>query len=510
MPPKRCRDSSRRLRFARQNLRLCSHRFQFIALPDQQNHQGRQAQPRQIENLAHLRVQSAAGEHHRLRMLRPPPPDRPINQRNVQKNEYAVKRTDQRTPVRVIDHRPQNQIGNIEQPQHQRGRQARVPCPIHAPRRLRPNRPGKQHHRAKRQANLRGGYSQPIPLRFALEQESEIAHKAHHKRGKRGHPARRMQVKNSLHDAHGQFVRGQKESAIRRRAQQQDHRRRAKDLARHDFSRPMPSIASHTIFEVLCFDTVSEPYLANPLFSHRFPRPEGRGVPRQTTPSHSSKRYSPKSHTAVKKMMSNAIRNASQSQRSAGSSANSALVASVLAMSNGVSSGSKSSGSSSSRMRACAEIADNVVPVTESPRLPRNSTSASCGTTPSSGILYKTANIGSSSSSVISRKSVLAQSFDRKIANGSETESRSALSVSFVCSRKKPGCSISDAANRNASQSKPGPNRRDSSLVGSNVKLNSTTTIRMKTTVVVSSSRDRNSVRSSLPSRTVVLEGRLI
>src|SRR6266478_4207699 len=235
------------------------------------------------------------------------------------------------------------------------------------------------------------------------------------------------------------------------------------------------------------------------------PRGEG-GVPH----SYSSNRYSPKSHTAVKKITSNAIRKASQSHRSVGFSANSAAVASVLVISSGVSNGNNSRGSSNSRMRACAEIADSVVPVTESPRLPRNSTSASCGTTPSSGTLYKTANIGSSSSSVISRKSVLAQSFDRKIANGSETESRSALSVSFVCSRKKPGCSISEAAKRKASQSKPGSKRRDSSLVGSNVKLNSTTIIRMKTTVVVSSSRERNSVRSSFPSRTLVLENKLI
>src|SRR5712672_1082557 len=234
--------------------------------------------------------------------------------------------------------------------------------------------------------------------------------------------------------------------------------------------------------------------------------PGGRGYPT----SYSSNRYSPKSHTAVKKITSKAIRKASQSQRSAGFSANSAAVASVLAISSGVSNGKSSRGSSNSRMRACAEIADSVVPVTESPKLPRNSTNASCGTTPSSGTLYSTAKIGSSSSSVINRNNVLAHSLDRKIANGSDTERRNALSVSLVCSRKNPGCSISDAAKRNAIHSNPGPNRRDSSRVGSNVKLNSTTTIKIKTTVVVNNSRERNSVRSSLPSSTEVLENRLI
>jgi len=47
---------------------------------------------------------------------------------------------------------------------------------------------------------------------------------------------------------------------------------------------------------------------------------------------------------------------------------------------------------------------------------------------------------------------------------------------------------------------------RDSLTDGSKVKLNSTTIVRMKTTVVVRSSRERNSVRSSLPSSTAVLE----
>src|SRR5260370_16710067 len=45
---------------------------------------------------------------------------------------------------------------------------------------------------------------------------------------------------------------------------------------------------------------------------------------------------------------------------------------------------------------------------------------------------------------------------------------------------------------------------------GSKVKLKSTTIVRMKTTVVVSSSRERNSVRSSLPSSTAELESSAI
>src|SRR5271163_4190911 len=126
------------------------------------------------------------------------------------------------------------------------------------------------------------------------------------------------------------------------------------------------------------------------------------------------------------------------------------------------------------------------------------------------GTLYITAKIGNSRSSVSRRNSVFAASLARNMAKGSPTESRRALSVSFGCSRRKQGCSIKEEAKRNASQRSPGAKRRDSSDVGSNVKLNSTITIRMKTTVVVRSSRERNSVRNSLPSKTAALESNAI
>src|SRR5260370_35932385 len=113
--------------------------------------------------------------------------------------------------------------------------------------------------------------------------------------------------------------------------------------------------------------------------------------------------------------------------------------------------------------------------------------------------MYITAKTGSSKSSVRRRNRVLAASFARKIAKGSETERRSALSVSLPCSRRKHGCNIKDAAKRNASQRRPAPNRRDSSEVGSKEELKSTLTLRTQPAVVVSSARERNSVRSSSP-----------
>src|ERR1700741_4341521 len=61
-----------------------------------------------------------------------------------------------------------------------------------------------------------------------------------------------------------------------------------------------------------------------------------------------------------------------------------------------------------------------------------------------------------------------------------------------------------------ASQRRPGPNSRDSTAVGLMAKLKRTRTTRMKTTVVVRSSRERNSVRNSLPRSVAGLERKLM
>src|ERR1700682_5849968 len=68
-----------------------------------------------------------------------------------------------------------------------------------------------------------------------------------------------------------------------------------------------------------------------------------------------------------------------------------------------------------------------------------NMTSTSCGNAASTGTLYRTENTGRSRTWVNNRKRVFAASLARKMANGSLTERRSALSVSLFCSRKKAG-----------------------------------------------------------------------
>src|SRR6266567_8391933 len=223
-------------------------------------------------------------------------------------------------------------------------------------------------------------------------------------------------------------------------------------------------------------------------------------------PAYSSSKYSPKSHSAVKNTTSNTARKPIPFHCITGSADISPTVTSVLATRIGASNGSRSSGSSSSRIRACAEIAASAVPAVEIPRLPRKNVNKIPSNCPRKFTLKSTANTGSIKSSVSSRNKVFAAILARKIANGSFTASRSALKVSFACSRRKQGCNINDAANRNASHSSPGPKRCDSFVVGSNVKLNSTTTISTNTIVVLSSSRERNSVRTSLPRSAAALE----
>ena len=114
-----------------------------------------------------------------------------------------------------------------------------------------------------------------------------------------------------------------------------------------------------------------------------------------------------------------------------GARSKSDFVTSVLATRMGVRSGSMSKGNSSSRMRACAEMAESEVPAMEIPKLARKNTSTSQCSTGTTGTLYITAKSGSRSSSVRRRNSVFAASFARKMANGSLTERRSALSVSL-------------------------------------------------------------------------------
>src|SRR5258707_2151388 len=260
------------------------------------------------------------------------------------------------------------------------------------------------------------------------------------KRHERAESAGNMQIKNLLDDAHRPFNGRVIKSQVRGESDQEKENDRSESALQHavpPFRLPHARVGAR--FSASQFAVC---------------------IP------HSSSRYSPKSHRAVKKTTSKAIMIPRPPKLRLGSGPRSPAVTSVVAIKMGVSTGSRSSGNMSSRMRACAEIAENAVPGMAIPRLTRKKTRDSWGKSARMWTLKKPAKNGSISNSVKTRNKVLAASFAKKIAKGSLTESRSALSVSLVCSRRKQGCSISEAAKRKATHSRPGANCCDSVVVG--------------------------------------------
>ena len=122
------------------------------------------------------------------------------------------------------------------------------------------------------------------------------------------------------------------------------------------------------------------------------------------------------------------------------------------------------------------------------------------------------AKTGSSSNSVSRRNRVFASELGQKDRETDRsTERRNALKVSLCCSRKKARLQHQAKTRRE----KPARAAREQTarFVRSRIERKAEKDDhdqRMKTIVVVSSSRERNSVRSSLPSRTAVLGRRLI
>src|SRR5579862_8320778 len=74
-----------------------AQRFQAISQADQHSHHAERRGPAQQEYPPHARVQLASIADHRLRMLRAKPPDRKIDEGNVQSGEYSEDGRDQGT-----------------------------------------------------------------------------------------------------------------------------------------------------------------------------------------------------------------------------------------------------------------------------------------------------------------------------------------------------------------------------------------------------------------------------
>src|SRR5262249_62185545 len=93
-PQKHYLDSSIGLQLLLKGTQFFPRCFECISLANQQSHQTRQAQPRKVKHFAHRWIKPGARENNGLRMLRPPPPDRTVDQRHIEKGENAEKSAD--------------------------------------------------------------------------------------------------------------------------------------------------------------------------------------------------------------------------------------------------------------------------------------------------------------------------------------------------------------------------------------------------------------------------------
>src|SRR5437588_11545101 len=205
MPPAHYPDFSSNLCLPSQVLYPGTQCLQPVPCAQKQNQQPRQRPPHQQIRNTHPRFQprTRSAQDHRLRVLCPPPANRKIQQRHVQKRKNAEQRAEHRPLVRLFNHRAQQQVGKIEQPEHKRQRQPRVPGPPDSPHRMRPDRAGNQYHGNERQPHFRRRHAQPIRLRLAGKHVSKVRVETRPESHERAERAGNVQVENLLDHAHG-------------------------------------------------------------------------------------------------------------------------------------------------------------------------------------------------------------------------------------------------------------------------------------------------------------------
>src|ERR1700730_8862620 len=123
---------------------------------------------------------------------------------------------------------------------------------------MRPDWPTDQNHGREYQPHFRGRNTEPIPLRLAPNYIKNVGNEADEEGGETCPSAGDVQIKNTLDRPHGAFRGSDKKCAVSRRADQKKYDQGGQELLLHA--------------------------------------------------GHSSRRYSPKSHSSVKNTTSNATR----------------------------------------------------------------------------------------------------------------------------------------------------------------------------------------------------------
>src|SRR6266581_5565203 len=205
MPRERYPGFSLDLRLSSQFFHTRAQRFQFVPPVQQQDEERRERRPNQQVRNAHSRIKPRPGtaQNHRLRMLSPPPANRKIHQWHVEEGKDSKERAKKRTLVRLFKHRAQEQIGNVEQPENESERQARVPGPPDTPYGVRPDRPGDKYHGDEGKPHFRRRHSEPVPFRLPLEDVHQIRVKADSECNEGTESAGKVQIEYFLDDSHG-------------------------------------------------------------------------------------------------------------------------------------------------------------------------------------------------------------------------------------------------------------------------------------------------------------------
>src|SRR5205823_2725429 len=141
-------------------------------------------------------------------MLRPPPANRHVVQDDVGESHDSDYGAQCRSLPGIDQIAPQHEIGDEKEPQHKRRRQARVPGPPDTPYGLGPKWSRHQHTAAKDESHFGRGHGQIISIARAPEQITETAQE-YQEIGNKGRPrAAHVQIKDPLHLAHGELLRG--------------------------------------------------------------------------------------------------------------------------------------------------------------------------------------------------------------------------------------------------------------------------------------------------------------
>src|SRR5215469_4828730 len=153
-------------------------------------------------------------------MLGAPDANRKIVERDAEKNENAEDGGRGGAALEIVDKRAQDQIGDVQNPENQRQRQAPVPCPPNAPDGMRPDRSGDEDDGPKCETDFDGGDGEPVPFGLALPEIGDVREKddacAFHCCPTGGS----VEIKNALDGVHGGFVgRDEKDGVAREKEQ---------------------------------------------------------------------------------------------------------------------------------------------------------------------------------------------------------------------------------------------------------------------------------------------------